>query len=114
MSALTPNHHVSPTVGDDVATMDGHKLGRIQEVRGEYFRVRKGPFGHGYWLDGSLSYESETGGDEIVVAILNAQVSAHKMTDDAVNAAFAPKHDGILSEAELREQRERMERSLHI
>jgi hypothetical protein len=114
MTSTTVDKRLRPSLGDDVATMDGHKLGRIQEIRGPYFRVKKGIRGHGFWLETEFIYDRGESHGPLMVSLLADRVEEYKVPEQIVHdrALLDPHEDHLLPDEQLREQRERMERDL--
>jgi hypothetical protein len=49
-SEHTPSQYATVTIGSEVRTLDGQKVGVISEQRGPYFKVKTGRFQRDYWL----------------------------------------------------------------
>ena len=75
----------SPTVGCDIYTTDGSKLGTVKEVQGAYFKV-DAPMQPDYWL-ASECVRGGGMGDRVDVAFAKDDLSKHKRDnlDDASN-----------------------------
>lgn len=114
MTSPTTNRNVAPTTGDDVMSMDGRGLGRIKEIRGAYFLVKKSFRRHGYWLDSEYIYDRDASNGALRLAMLADQVDEYKVPEAIVHhkVELDANRDQLLSEEAMREQRERMERSL--
>ena len=114
MTTPTTQRNFAPATGDEVLTMDGQGLGRIKEIRGTYFFVKKGFRRHGYWLDSEYIYDRDGDNGPLMLALLTDQLDAHKVPESVVQhkVELDPNRDQLLSDEAMREQRERMERSL--
>ncbi len=114
MTTPTQQRSIAPATGDEVVTMDGQGLGRIKEIRGSYFLVKKGFRRHAYWLDSEFIYDRDGESGPLMVALLAEQLDAHKVPESIVQhkVDLDPNRDKLLSDEAMREQRERMERSL--
>ena len=75
-----PDAYPAVTVGSEVTTLDGQKVGLIAEVRGRYFKVKTGRFRRDYWL----RIDSVRAADRPQTVVLNvpqAQLDGIKIVD---------------------------------
>lgn len=98
--------------GANVYSREGDRLGRVEEVRGTYLRIRKRLFGgSGYWLD--VSHVQTVDGDDVRLdldkdSVRDHEVPAEVVTDTALDARV----DQLLSDEEQEEQRRKLEESM--
>jgi hypothetical protein len=74
------NPYVSVTVGSEVRTLDGQKIGVIAELRGRHFKIKTGRFQRDYWLriDSVRTAEPQ---QAVVLNVPKARLDDIKMVD---------------------------------
>ena len=65
----------TPTIGCDIVTADGEKLGEVKEVQGNYFKV-DASMAPDYWLPSRDIVDIE--GTHVRLAFLKAYLDEHK------------------------------------
>ena len=72
----------SPTVGCEIYTADGDKLGTVKEVHGTYFKV-DAPMQPDYWLSCDC-IRGGTLGNRVDVSFAKSELGDYKRNDDSV------------------------------
>jgi len=81
-----PSPILRVTVGTPVYSADDQKLGKVKEVRGEYFKVETGLFSRDYWLPASVITEAVPE-HSVLLTISRADLDSYKTTDEPAAAA---------------------------
>jgi hypothetical protein len=92
--------------GQSVVTGDGHKIGKVKEITASHFMVDQGLWRHA-WLGRENILLSDH--DHVVLVFDRADLDAYKLSRPE---SGTPVGDSILSDAQMDEQRARMERDL--
>jgi len=66
------------TAGSPIYTRDDQKIGKVKEVRGQYFKVETGLFQRDYWLSAE-SVESAVPNEVVTLAVGKAELDAYKV-----------------------------------
>ena len=74
-----PPQYVSVTVGSEVQTLDGQKIGVISELQRNYFKIKTSRFQRDYWLRTDSVRSSDQ--QQVVLNVPKAQLEAIKMAD---------------------------------
>lgn len=100
-----------PDIGDMVYTLDREELGRVKEISGTFFKVNV-RWGRDYWL--SCDYIGQSTPGDVQLVLVKNQIADYKMSRPA--EAQEPMLDGtvdsLISDAEMEDQRRRMEAEL--
>jgi hypothetical protein len=100
-------------LGGIVKSADGKRLGEVNEMRGPYFKVHRGLLASDYWLE--VTDVVALVEDEVIVGFEKRAAGDHQVADDIVHdERLDARDDHLLDQDQVREQRERMERELHI
>jgi len=75
-----PNPYLMVTVGSEVRTLDGQKIGVISELRGRYFKVKTSRWQRDYWLRAD-SVRSSGPDQGVVLNVPRARLDDIKMVD---------------------------------
>ncbi|MEX2080407.1 MAG: hypothetical protein WEC33_02235 [Dehalococcoidia bacterium] len=109
MTHATHERQLSPPeVGARVYTLDRDDLGTVKEVSGSSFKI-DAPWARDYWL--SCEYIGETEPGSVQLVLVKNRLGDYKLAQpaDAAGALSDGVRDGLISDAEMDEQRRRME-----
>ena len=98
-------------IGSEVTARDSTKIGTVADLRGPYFKVRRGLLAGHCWLD--IDDVLAVMHDQVVVEFGRKEVTEHRIPDDVVkDDRTDARSDHLLDDTQLSEQRARMEREL--
>ena len=104
----TPTQQVKePILNTPVFTLDGEQFGYVKELHGGYFKIDV-PLALDYWL--STSYIAESTLDRVSLSLRKDELEGHRLSAPGMENQVHG--EGVISEADMLTQRERMEREL--
>lgn len=104
----SPTQHVKePILNTPVFTADGDQFGYVKEVHGGYFKIDV-PMAVDYWL--SATYIAESTLDRVTLSLNKDELSEHRLSAPGIETQ--EHSEGVISDADMLTQRERMEREL--
>jgi hypothetical protein len=113
MRSMQEHGHRTRRPGYAVIAGDGKRLGTVKETSGSYFKV-DAPFHRDYWLSSELIREEVESG--VVLELNGREVGEYRLPEPGLEPEEDPfRHIAmkpVIDDAELREQRERMEEGL--
>jgi hypothetical protein len=97
-----------PRIGDAVYSADGDQFAYVKEVRGDYFKLDV-PMAQDYWL--ACTHISGIADGQVRLRFVKSELDDHRLEAPPLEQV-ATADAGILSNEEMVDQRERMEREL--
>ena len=104
----SPTQNVNePILNTPVFTSDGEQFGYVKEIQGGYFKLDV-PMALDYWL--SRAYIADSTLDRVTLSLNKNEVEEHRLSAPGLEGR--EHSEGVISDADMLSQRERMEREL--
>lgn len=104
------NPEVELALNTPVCTLDGDQIGYVKEVHGGYFKLDV-PMSKDFWL--STAYIGDHTMDRVTLTLRKDELDEHRLEAPGLERGTEENSStGIISDADMLSQREKMEREL--